>query len=69
MSNSISSYIHLEEVPTIKFDNTNDGWYTSIIIKSDHPEFELTLFLKNRRDLINFKNAVLQAYEKEFRYV
>ena len=69
MSNSISSYVHLEETPTFKFDNTNDGWYTSIKIESDHPTFELMLFLKNRRDLINFKNAVLQAYEKEFRYV
>ena len=61
MGNQVSSYIHNEVVPNVKFDSNET--YSMVKIESNNPDFELTLFFDDHKDLVNFKNSVLQAYE------
>ena len=61
MGNQVSSYIHNEVVPNVKFDSNET--YSMVRIESNNPDFELTLFFEGPRDLVNFKNSFLQAYE------
>ena len=61
MGNQVSSYIHNEVTPRVRF--TSEDVYSAVKIESNNPDFELTLFLEGPRDLVNFKNSFLQAYE------
>ena len=68
MSNQVASYIHIREDLEVTINSVYHD-YATIKIESDDPGIQIIFFVRDLKDIINFKNSVLQAFEKELRYV
>jgi len=56
---SVGVVIHYKGVPSIRITNYDNEWYTVSIGKAEH---QVTFFIQNRQDLINFKDALDRTF-------